>query len=235
MITPRRFALIPAGGSGSRFGAAEAKQYVALAGEPIIARTLAALQDAIALDAVYVVLAASDTLYAERVGSRSGVLPLYCGGATRAESVRNGLAAIADTTDADDWILVHDATRPCVDADALKRLLSELADDSVGGLLATPLADTLKRAQQGDGVRVVSTQARDGLWCAQTPQMFRYGVLRDALGNMGGAVFTDESQAVEATGATPRLVLGSPMNIKVTYPHDLALAEAILRSRTSTP
>lgn len=230
-MTSRRFALIPAGGSGTRFGASEAKQYVTLAGQPIIARTLAALQEAVAFDAMYVVLSASDTLYAERVESRSGVVPLYCGGATRAESVRNGLRAIADTTHADDWILVHDAIRPCVDADALKRLLSELEDDAVGGLLAMPLADTLKRAQQDGGLRVASTEPRDGLWCAQTPQMFRYGVLRDALDAMGDAVFTDESQAVEATGATPRLVLGSPMNIKVTFPQDLALAEAILRSR----
>jgi 2-C-methyl-D-erythritol 4-phosphate cytidylyltransferase len=227
----RRFALIPAGGSGSRFGASEAKQYVLLAGEPVIRRTLAALQDAIALDAIYVVLAVSDVLYAERVGSLAGIVPLYCGGGTRAESVRNGLIAIADTARDDDWILVHDATRPCVDAEALKRLLQELDGDAIGGLLATPLSDTLKRADASGGRHVAATQSREGLWCAQTPQMFRYGILTKALASIDGTAFTDEAQAVEATGARPRLVLGSPMNIKVTYPQDLALAEAILQSR----
>jgi 2-C-methyl-D-erythritol 4-phosphate cytidylyltransferase len=230
----RRFALIPAAGSGSRFGAPEAKQYVALAGVPVLKQTLAALQSAIALDAVYVVLAAHDTLYAERIGALDGVVPIYCGGSTRAESVRNGLAVIGEAATDDDWVLVHDATRPCVDRPALQRLLHELEQDAIGGLLAMPLSDTLKRADANGAMRVNTTEPRDGLWCAQTPQMFRYAVLRRALAGDAASVYTDEAQAVEALGAKPRLVLGSPMNIKVTYPQDLVLAEAILASRVAT-
>jgi 2-C-methyl-D-erythritol 4-phosphate cytidylyltransferase len=234
MAPPRRFGLIPAAGGGARFGGAEPKQYALLAGTPVIQLAIRALQDAIALEGVFVVLAPEDKLYAAKVGTLPGVVPVYCGGRTRAESVRNGLAAIGEHAVADDWILVHDAARPCVDVATLHRLLNELEDEPVGGLLAIPLADTLKRAETGAGLRVAATEDRTGLWRAQTPQMFRYAILQHALRKADGKDVTDEAQAVEALGVKPRLVQGSASNIKVTYPEDLALAEAILAQRNRT-
>jgi 2-C-methyl-D-erythritol 4-phosphate cytidylyltransferase len=133
--------------------------------------------------------------------------------------------------EAEDWVLVHDAVRPCIDVTTLNRLLHELEDEPVGGLLAVPLADALKRAETGAGLRAMSTESRNGLWCAQTPQMFRFAILQHAFRNADTAKITDEAQAVEALGVRPRLVQGSPLNIKVTYPEDVALAEAILEQR----
>ena len=231
MTTARRFALIAAAGAGMRFGGGLPKQYVPLAGVPLLRRSIDALNDSVVLEAVFVVLAPVDKLYAELVGEVRGVEALYCGGPTRAESVKNGLAAIGRHAEAEDWVLVHDAARPCIDVTSLNRLLHELEDEPVGGLLAVPLADTLKRAETGTGLRAMSTEAREGLWCAQTPQMFRYAILQHAFRNADCAKITDEAQAVEALGVKPRLVHGSPSNIKVTYPEDAALAEAILAQR----
>jgi 2-C-methyl-D-erythritol 4-phosphate cytidylyltransferase len=228
---PRRFALIPAAGGGTRFGGGVPKQYALIAGVPLLRRAIEGLHGAVVLDGVFVVLARDDGLYAERIGTIQGVEPLYCGGATRAESVRNGLAAIDRRAEAEDWIIIHDAARPCIDVQTLHRLLRELEDEPVGGLLAMPLVDTLKRAETGAGLRAASTEARDGLWCAQTPQMFRYAILQHALRQADLTKITDEAQAIEALGVKPRLVQGSPLNIKVTYPEDIALAEAILAQR----
>jgi 2-C-methyl-D-erythritol 4-phosphate cytidylyltransferase len=229
--TPRRFALIPAAGSGMRFGGSLPKQYAPVSGVPLLRRTIDALNDSVVLEAVFVVLARDDKLYAERIGEVRGVQPLYCGGASRAESVKNGLAAIGRHTAAEDWVLVHDAARPCIDVGTLNRLLHELEDEPVGGLLAIPLADALKRAETGAGLRAMSTESRDGLWCAQTPQMFRYAILQHAFRNADLARLVDEAQAVEALGVKPRLVQGNPANIKVTYAEDVPLAEAILAQR----
>jgi len=228
---PRRFALIAAAGASARFGGPEPKQYVLLAGKPLLARTIAALNGSVVLETVFVVLADDDTLYDERVGEIAGIVPLRCGGRTRAESVRNGLTAISDRVTAEDWVLVHDAARPCIDVATLNRLLHELEDEPIGGLLAIPLADTLKRSETGAGLRCAGTEARTGLWCAQTPQMFRYAILNRALRQADLSAITDEAQAVEALGLKPRLVQGSPANIKVTYPDDLELAAAILAQR----
>jgi len=233
MGTPRRFALIAAAGSSARFGDRVPKQYAPIAGVPLLRRAIDALHGAVVLDAVFVVLAHGDGLYAERIGSVAGVEPVYAGGATRAESVRNGLAEVGRHAQAEDWVLVHDAARPCLDVATLHRLLHELEDEPVGGLLAVPLTDTLKRAETGTGLRAATTEARDGLWCAQTPQMFRYAILQHALRRADPAAITDEAQAIEALGVKPRLVHGSPSNIKVTYPEDVALAEAILASQSA--
>jgi 2-C-methyl-D-erythritol 4-phosphate cytidylyltransferase len=229
--SPRHFALIPAAGGSARFGGAEPKQYALLGGVPVLRRAIAALNDSIVLEAVFVVLARDDKLYAERIGAIAGVVPLYCGGRTRAESVAHGLAAMGECATAEDWVLVHDAARPCVDVATLNRLLHELEEEPVGGLLAVPLSDTLKRAETGAGLRVASTEERAGLWCAQTPQMFRYAILQHALKRADPTTLTDEAQAVETLGVKPRIVLGSPANIKVTFPEDLVVAEAILDRR----
>ena len=225
----RHFALVPAAGSGARFGAEMPKQYLPLAGLPVMHHTLKALLGCQRIEKIWVILTPGDPWWPAHSWPELGgrVEPLFCGGASRAESVGNGLAAVGHLVSEDDWVLVHDAARPCVTAQALESLCRELADDPVGGLLAMPVADTLKRA---DGKhRVAETVGREGLWQAQTPQMFRYGLLRRALAEHPEV--TDEAGAIEAAGFRPRLVRADASNLKVTYPADLALAEAILKSR----
>ena len=227
----RYFGLIPAGGTGNRFGAGLPKQYSTIHGCTMLEHTLRAMLAAPELDTVFVVLAPGDTAFREHDWSSYGnrVTPVWCGGATRRDSVLNGLVAAASMVEPDDWILVHDAARPCLAADDLRRLIDRVSPDPVGGLLAVPVADTLKRADTDS--RIAATQPRDGLWQAQTPQMFRYAVLLEALHR--AAQVTDEASAIEATGAKPLLVEGSAMNFKVTYPADLEFAALILGSPTA--
>jgi 2-C-methyl-D-erythritol 4-phosphate cytidylyltransferase len=232
----RLFVVVPAAGGGSRFGGGLPKQYAALAGRPVIAHALdrlAALQPATTL----VVLAPGDAHYARLVGTRPGVEVVADGGTTRAATVANALSRLATRCTGDDWIVVHDAARPCVPLAALRRLVGELAADPVGGLLAVPVADTLKRAavaaDPGVETRVLRTEDRTNLWQAQTPQMFRCGLLRAALARPEALAATDEAGAIEALAATgrcasPRLVRGSARNVKITYAADLVLAAALL-------
>ena len=226
---PRHYAIVPAAGSGSRFGAEKPKQYLDLLGRPLIFHTLAALCACPDIERVWVVLAPDDPWWPRFDWSELGAKleTVRCGGATRAESVTNGLQAAAMVTADDDWVLVHDAARPCISAAMLDALFADLAQDPVGGILAVPVADTLKRADTEQ--RVAATEPRDGLWQAQTPQMFRYGLLGDALQKCRDV--TDEAGAVEALGLKPKLVRGDATNLKVTYPADLALAAMILRAR----
>ena len=229
------FALIPAAGSGSRMNGGlpgpAPKQYLALAGKPMLWHAVRALCVP-QVTAVFVVLGESDGHFARQDWSAfEGKLnPLYCGGATRRDSVLNGLVASGDAVDPDDWMLVHDAARPCLPQADLRRLLEEGANDTVGAILALPVADTVKTAGKDEaGVqRIAATQDRSQLWLAQTPQMFRAGLLTQALTQAPGA--TDEAAAIEKLGLRPRLVLGSRQNLKVTYPEDVAIAEAILKS-----
>ncbi|HKO87656.1 MAG TPA: 2-C-methyl-D-erythritol 4-phosphate cytidylyltransferase [Burkholderiales bacterium] len=221
------FGLIPAAGSGTRLGTGLPKQYLPIAGEAMLVHSIRALARHTGIETVFVVLDADDAhfcdLNLQEFGSR--VAPLYCGGKTRRDSVRNGLIAAADAIEADDWVLVHDAARPCLRRADLEALIQQVRQDEVGGLLGVPVADTLKRAD--DAERVRSTEPRDALWVAQTPQMFRYASLLRALDAAPAA--TDESSAVEAGGLKPRLVKGSSSNLKVTYAADLAIAEALLK------
>jgi len=205
------------------------KQYVPLAGRPLLwhaVRTVCVPQ----VSAVFVVLAANDEHFARQDWSAFAgkVNPLYCGGATRRDSVLNGLVAVGGAVDADDWMLVHDAARPCLPAADLRRLLDEGAGDAIGAILALPVAETVKRAGKDEGgvQRVAATEDRSQLWLAQTPQLFRTGLLIEALSRAVNA--TDEAAAVEALGHRPRLVLGSRENLKVTYEEDVAIAAAIL-------
>jgi 2-C-methyl-D-erythritol 4-phosphate cytidylyltransferase len=242
--------LIPAAGVGARFagagGAAGSdkasevpKQYRTLAqgqsARPMLAHAVRSLLAAPEIDMVFVVLAQEDRLFRELDWGEAAhrVQPLYCGGATRRDSVLNGLVAIAGSVDAEDWILVHDAARPCLPAAALRRLLAAAGpagkEGEAGAILAVPVADTLKRGEAGgelQGERIIATEPRDGLWQAQTPQMFRHALLMRAL--LAAAEATDEASAIERLGLRPRLVRGSPLNMKVTVPDDLALAELIL-------
>lgn len=226
------FALIPAAGSGSRMKNELPKQYIPLAGKPMIYHALRRLSGSSRLRGVFVVLAPDDLEWARHDWSEfSGKLAVvHCGGETRAQSVLNGLEAARRTSSIgdDDWVLVHDAARPCLSESQLDKLMDELTNDEVGGLLAVPVADTLKRSDS-DG-RVERTESRESLWQAQTPQMFRYKVLVEALRTAGGTAMTDDAGAVEALGLHPKLVLSDARNLKVTYPQDLALAELILRN-----
>lgn len=226
---PRHYAIVPAAGSGSRLGAEKPKQYLDLLGRPLIFHTLKALTACPDIERVWVVLAPDDPWWPRFDWSELGAKleTVRCGGATRAESVTNGLQAAAMVAADDDWVLVHDAARPCISAAMLDALFADLAQDPVGGILAVPVADTLKRADTEQ--RVAATEPRDGLWQAQTPQMFRYGLLGDALQKCRDV--TDEAGAVEALGLKPKLVRGDATNLKVTYPADLALAAMILRAR----
>lgn len=226
---PRHYAIVPAAGSGSRFGAEKPKQYLDLLGRPLIFHTLKALTACPDIERVWVVLAPDDPWWPRTDWSELGAKleTVRCGGATRAESVSNGLQAAAMVAADDDWVLVHDAARPCLSPAMLDALFADLANDPVGGILAVPVADTLKRADAEQ--RVAVTEPRDGLWQAQTPQMFRYGLLCDALQKCRDV--TDEAGAVEALGLRPKLVRGDATNLKVTYPADLPLAAMILRAR----
>ena len=227
------YALLPAAGAGTRFLGEAPKQYLPIAGKPMLWHAVNALLTP-PIENVFVVLAPGDTLYARidwgALGGR--IEPLYCGGESRRDSVYNGMVAAMAAVEANDWMLVHDAARPCLPRADLERLIAETGQDLIGGLLALPVADTVKRVAKDEGgvQRIAGTEDRSQLWLAQTPQMFRAGMLAQALRDAKRPV-TDEASAVEQAGLRPRLVLGSRENLKVTYPEDLAIAEAILRAR----
>ena len=221
----RCFALLPCAGSGSRAGTAVPKQYQPVAGVPMVRHTLAAFAVVPRIARVLVVVAPDD----KALAADASISVAACGGATRAESVFNGLAALrALGAGDDDWVLVHDAARCLVTPAQIDALIDACLPDAVGGLLALPLPDTLKSESDG---RAAATIDRDHKWLAQTPQMFRLGLLHGALAahaDTGFAGITDEASAIEAAGLQPLLVRGSAQNIKVTYPEDFALAEAVL-------
>lgn len=223
-------ALVPCAGTGSRAGSCVPKQYVEVAGRAVVAHTLAALQSVAQIRMVGVVLAPADRWFANAVPAFTGhAWPV--GGATRADSVLNGLQALwQHGAHEQDWVLVHDAARCLLDAQAVRELILACQDDEVGGLLAWPVADTLHRA---DGQRVASQVDRSGLWQAQTPQMFRLGALREALLALRaqGREVTDEASAMAAMGRHARLVQGRMDNFKITYPSDFELAARLLADR----
>jgi 2-C-methyl-D-erythritol 4-phosphate cytidylyltransferase len=225
-MSVRRYGLVPAAGQGARLGGETPKQYLELRGEPMLMHAVRALVASPLIEVAFVVLAPDDERWATHDWRAFGdrVAPLWCGGATRRDSVLNGLVAMANVVNPDDWVLVHDAARPCLARANVERLIDEVGDDDGGGILAVPLADTLKRADEAQ--RIAATEPRERLWLAQTPQMFRHGTLLRALG--GAGVVTDEASAVEALGLRPKLVAGSVRNFKVTFAGDLAIAAALL-------
>ena len=210
--------------------AAGPKQYLPLAGRPMLYHSIRCVAIP-PIDTVFVVLAPEDKIFAKHDWSEFGrrVEPLYCGGGTRRDSVLNGLVAAMDAVDADDWVLVHDAARPCLPRADLDSLIAEVSGDEIGGLLALPVAETVKRVKKDEAgtQRVAGTEDRSLLWLAQTPQMFRAGLLAEALRTARGTV-TDEASAVEMLGLQPRIVTGSRRNLKVTFAEDIAIAESIL-------
>jgi len=217
---------MPAAGTGRRFGGSTPKQYLQLAGRTVIEHALASFLGDARCRGLIVALDAGDTTFRILPLARDPRVRAVVGGARRCDSVCNALDAIED--DESGWVLVHDAARPCLAAADVDALLHGCGGDAVGGLLAVPVADTLKRSD--DAQRVLKSPPREGLWRALTPQMFRLGVLRRALraAQDAGREPTDEAQAVEWLGEAPRLIAGDPGNIKITTPADLKLAAAQL-------
>jgi 2-C-methyl-D-erythritol 4-phosphate cytidylyltransferase / 2-C-methyl-D-erythritol 2,4-cyclodiphosphate synthase len=244
-MTPARiWAVVPAAGRGTRFtgpaGAAVPKQYLPLAARSVVEWALHPLLACPRIEAIILPLAANDSYWPgvlSRLNAREllagrppGRLQVALGGATRAESVSNALTALVGKAAATDWVLVHDAARPCLTAKELDSLLAALDAGAPGAVLAAPIADTVKRKSDAGAVETVE---RRGLWRALTPQVFAFGALRAALANAtaAGAEITDESAAMERAGLAPLLVAGSPFNIKVTDAADLATAQTILVQR----
>lgn len=230
----RYWLVMPAAGSGMRFGDPVPKQYARLCGRTVIEWALAPfLSDARCAGAV-VAIAAADVHW-QRIAAQLARVETAIGGARRSDSVRSGLFTLAGRARADDWVLVHDAARPCLTVADRDRLLEKLATHRLGGLLATPQADTLKRAASDQ--TVATTLDRADLWRALTPQMFRYGQLCAALdaANTASRSPGDEAQAFEWLGEHPALVEGSAANLKITNACDLALAEALLAAWRAAP
>lgn len=229
---PKYWVIVPAAGSSRRMASSgPPKQYLQLAGRSVIEWALAPFLERPDCERIVVVLAEQDRHWQEQsLAHHHPKISTAIGGAERVDSVRAGLRALVALADEDDWVLVHDAARPCLRATDLNRLIDELTDDGVGGLLGVPVVDTLKRADASD--RVDATVSRKSLWHALTPQMFRYGLLDRALraAQDAGVAPTDEAQAVEALGLQPRLVRGDPDNIKITLPEDIERAARVLKS-----
>jgi 2-C-methyl-D-erythritol 4-phosphate cytidylyltransferase len=240
----RYWLVMPAAGASERFGGPTPKQYTELAGRTVIEWSLAPFLDDERCAGAVVALAAHDSGWAPvaarlraSLAGAAAAISTCTGGAQRCLSVRRALATLAARAAPEDWVLVHDAARPCLERGDLERLLAALAAHPEGGLLAAPVADTLKRGAPGDAAApaVLETVDRTALWRALTPQMFRYGKLCAALdaAQAAGRHPSDEAQALEWLGARPLLIAGSPTNLKITDAAELALAAAILQARRS--
>ena len=224
-------AVIPAAGAGSRMGAEIPKQYLTLAGQTVLEHSLDVLLACERIATVVLVLSADDERWPEiKDRYKDSRVETVTGGAERCHSVLNGLEHLAGTAGVDDWVLVHDAARPCVRRQDIEMLMTRLEDHAVGGLLGVPVADTMKQVDSDS--MILKTVERDGLWRALTPQMFRLGPLRDALQQAiaSGVMVTDDAAAMEMAGYRARMVEGQADNIKITRPADLQLAEFYLQS-----
>jgi 2-C-methyl-D-erythritol 4-phosphate cytidylyltransferase len=229
-MNPRYFALIPAAGSGQRFSATapvlSPKQYQRLGNKTVLEHSLQAFAENSRIERIYLVIAAGDQLIA-KINLPPKVKLLRVGGASRHVSVLNGLQAMAGECASSDWVLVHDAARPGLTTDLVTRLIDEVGNDLAGGLLALPLADTLKREQAGHSTETIP---RANLWQAQTPQMFKHQQLQHALqlALEGGQEVTDEASAIEALGQHPKLVAGTLRNMKITYAQELEIVAKLM-------
>lgn len=224
-LTTKIWAIVPAAGSGARMGAITPKQYLSLHGKSIIEYAISPLLNHLQIAKVIVPISNDDKHWSKLSVSQHAKVVSTIGGSERCDSVLQGLLALKDAKP-DDWVLVHDAARPCFSTELLQTLIDGLADHPVGGLLALPPSDTLKLADEAG--QVIKTVDRSNCWRAQTPQMFRFKLLAQALDNNEN--YTDESEAIEALGHQPKLIPSSPMNIKVTEPTDLMFVEKLLAS-----
>lgn len=237
--SPKVWAVIPAGGSGSRFASQTPKQYLHLQGVAVIERTLMRLLSVDSSLQLVVALAADDGYWPTLAVADNPRVHRAIAGKERADSVLAGLQALSAMADENDWVLVHDAARPCVSVDDIRTLIDQVSQHPVGGILATPVTDTIKRGhfEHAQNAVIAETCDRATLFQAQTPQMFRLGQLRDCLQralNEAPAQVTDEASAMEYCGFKPLLIGGSRSNIKITYAEDLAIAAAILAQQESS-
>jgi 2-C-methyl-D-erythritol 4-phosphate cytidylyltransferase len=229
--TPAFWAVIPAAGVGRRMGSTIPKQYLDLAGQTVIEHTLARFIADERISGVVVALDPADGYWNDTAFATHPRVLRVDGGTERCHSVLNALTVLANRAHEQDWVLVHDAARPCLQAADLDRLIETLRDDAVGGLLGIPVRDTMKR---NDGMgRIAETVERSSLWHAYTPQMFRLGLLRQALDAAlaAGALVTDDASAMERLGYAPRLIEGHADNIKITRAEDLPLAQFYLQQQ----
>lgn len=228
MNQARHFALIPAAGVGARLGASCPKQYLDIAGRPMLAHVLSTFAQCQRIEHSFVVTSPDDgyidAVVANEPTLAGRVTVCKVGGATRHASVLNGLTFMAPRMHPDDWVLVHDAARPGLSVGLIERLVNAVGPDAVGGILALPVVDTIKRSDEHHCS--VTTVDRSELWAAQTPQMFRHAMLSHALAVCEHV--TDEASAIEAIGHRPQLVMGDFKNFKVTLPHDVELARLLL-------
>lgn len=227
----RFFAVVPAAGIGRRMLGDLPKQYLPLLGKTVLEHTLTALLAQTQLQHIVLVVAADDQRWRSITLLDNPRIAIVEGGAERSDSVLSGLRHLSSRCADDDWVLVHDVARACITADDIKKLTSELAGDVVGGILAIPVSDTIKQVDQHT---IAATVDRSGLWQAQTPQMFRYGLLIEALtaAIAQGLIITDEASALELAGFKPRVIEGSSANIKITRPEDLTLAAYYLQQHS---
>ncbi|QIK37616.1 2-C-methyl-D-erythritol 4-phosphate cytidylyltransferase [Caldichromatium japonicum] len=227
----RFWAVLPAAGVGRRMGSAMPKQYLMLAGRPVIEHSLELFVGHPRIQGVVVALGLEDGYWEGTAYAHHPKVMRAPGGPERCHSVLNALAVLAQQTADDDWVLVHDAARPCLRRADLDALLDALADDPVGGLLGIPVRDTMKRADSGS--RIAATVDRAGLWHAYTPQMFRLALLQRALTEAleSGVLVTDDAQAIERLGLAPRLIEGHADNLKITRAEDLPLARFYLEQQ----
>ena len=225
------WAVVPAAGRGSRMGTEVPKQYLHLSGKPVVQYTLEAFTGHARIAGVVIVISAEDQLWSNLSNSIDGDLRVAIGGAERCHSVLAGLNELAEVADENDWVMIHDAARPCLRSSDIDKMIRDLSISQWGGILAVPVGDTLKRCNEANGIE--STVDRTRLGRALTPQMFRIGTLRTAISAAlaNNIVVTDEAQAIEAVGGIPQVVQGHADNIKVTHPDDLALAEIFLQAQ----
>ncbi len=221
--------IVPAAGIGRRFGGERPKQYLSLGDKTVIEQTLQKLLGFVHCRGVIVAISEEDQYWSQLEVASHPLIQKVVGGAERSHSVLNALESISDIAGENDWVLVHDAARPCVDEMHIAQMLSELDGHKVGGLLALRVADTIKQANVADEVE--ATLDRSRLWQAQTPQMFRYQLLSDSLKQAlsVGVTITDEASAIEWRGMKPKLIEGSCRNLKITRPEDLQLAQFYLQ------
>ncbi len=234
MSRPRFWAVVPAAGVGRRMGAPTPKQYLELGGRPVIEHTLETLLACPRLDGVYVAVSAQDEWWGDTAMSKHPRVVRVDGGSERCHSVLNALNLLQQSAAPEEWVLVHDAARPCLRMQDLEHLIDQLQEHPVGGVLGVPVRDTMKRTGVGNGVS--KTVSRDHLWHAYTPQMFRLGPLQQALEQAvaKGLTVTDDASAMELAGSTPVMVEGHDDNIKITRPEDPSLAEFYLKQQGRT-
>jgi 2-C-methyl-D-erythritol 4-phosphate cytidylyltransferase len=217
------WAIVPAAGVGKRMQADRPKQYLPLAGKTVLEQTLNRLLQSDVFSAIAVAISKEDPYWPELAFSNHKKIMTAAGGKERADSVLSALKSLREQASDDDWVLVHDAARPCLTSADIHRLIETLKNDDVGGILALSSHDTLKKV---DGLQITQTIDRSVIWRALTPQMFRYGMLKQALEQAeGNPEVTDEASALEMQGLQPKIVEGRPDNIKITRPEDLALAQ----------